>query len=121
MSLTSENKAAPPAETGTKTATIYRMVMPDHLCPYGLKSLDLLAREGYDVDDRHLETEEEADAFRRRTRPASKIYPYAETGAGLLMSPAVLNWISVPVALFIGTIGGASVAMAIWMGATHLL
>ncbi len=24
-----------------KAATLYRMVMPDHLCPYGLKSKDL--------------------------------------------------------------------------------
>lgn len=27
-----------------KAATLYRMVMPDHLCPYGLKSKDLLER-----------------------------------------------------------------------------
>ena len=29
-----------------KAATINRMVMPDDLCPYGLKSLDLLKRKG---------------------------------------------------------------------------
>ena len=28
----------------TKTATFYRMVMPDHVCPYGLKTVDLLKR-----------------------------------------------------------------------------
>ncbi|WP_425053797.1 MauE/DoxX family redox-associated membrane protein [Psychromarinibacter sp. S121] len=49
--------------TPIKTATLYRMVMPDHLCPYGLKSKDLLEREGYDVDDHHLTTREETDAF----------------------------------------------------------
>lgn len=53
-------------ETETKTATIYRLVTPEHVCPYGLKSLDLLEREGYEVDDRHLETEEEATAFREK-------------------------------------------------------
>ena len=47
----------------TKTVTLYRMVMPDHLCPYGLKSKDLLEREGYEVEDHHLTTREETDAF----------------------------------------------------------
>ncbi|MFW2545351.1 MauE/DoxX family redox-associated membrane protein [Primorskyibacter sp. 2E107] len=47
----------------TQTATLYRMVMPDHLCPFGLKSKDLLERNGYTVDDHHLETREETDAF----------------------------------------------------------
>ena len=26
----------------TKSATLYRMVMDGHVCPYGLKALDLL-------------------------------------------------------------------------------
>ena len=47
----------------TQTARLYRMVMPDHLCPYGLKSKDLLEREGYEVEDHYLETREETDAF----------------------------------------------------------
>lgn len=52
-------------DTGGKTATLYRMVMPDHLCPYGLKSKDLLERQGFAVEDHHLETREETDAFKR--------------------------------------------------------
>jgi len=48
-----------------KTAVLYRMVMPDHLCPFGLKSKDLLERKGYDVEDHHLTTREETDAFQR--------------------------------------------------------
>ncbi|WP_306043931.1 glutaredoxin family protein [Mameliella sp. MMSF_3455] len=47
----------------TQTATLYRMVMPDHLCPFGLKSKDLLERQGYSVDDHHLETRRQTDAF----------------------------------------------------------
>jgi glutaredoxin len=50
-------------DTSAKTATLYRMVMPDHLCPYGLKSKDLLEREGFAVEDHHLKTREETDAF----------------------------------------------------------
>jgi glutaredoxin len=48
----------------TKRATLYRMVMPDHTCPWGLKAKDLLRREGYAVDDRHLKTHEETAAFK---------------------------------------------------------
>lgn len=49
-----------------RKATLYRMVMDDHLCPYGLKAKDLLEREGYEVDDRHLTSREEVNAFRDR-------------------------------------------------------
>ena len=206
-------------KTETKTATIYRLVTPDHICPYGLKSIDLLERHGVEVDDRHLETEEEATRLRERlgveTTPQtfvdgeligtlddlreyfgedvpgedeetyhpvvtlfattflmavgaasvvedqwlsvrtfewfvaftmcglgylklrdvesfstmflnydllarrwvrySYIYPYAETAAGLLMVPAVLNWVSAPVAFFIGTVGAWSVFKAVYL------
>ncbi len=47
-----------------KTARLYRMVMPDHLCPFGLKSKSLLERHGYDVEDHHLTTRDETDAFK---------------------------------------------------------
>jgi len=50
---------------GKPTARLYRMVMEDHLCPYGLKAKDLLERKGFDVDDHWLESREETDAFRR--------------------------------------------------------
>ncbi|KZY91550.1 MULTISPECIES: glutaredoxin [unclassified Erythrobacter] len=40
------------------------MVMPDHLCPYGLKTVDLLKREGFAVEDHHLETRAQTDAFK---------------------------------------------------------
>ena len=46
-----------------KQATLYRMVMDKHLCPFGLKSLDLLKREGFDVEDKRLTSREQTDAF----------------------------------------------------------
>jgi glutaredoxin len=46
-----------------KTATLYRMATEDHLCPYGLKSKDLLEREGFAVDDHELTTREETETF----------------------------------------------------------
>jgi len=48
----------------TRKAILYRMVMPTHTCPYGLKAKDLLRRQGYEVDDRPLRTREETDAFK---------------------------------------------------------
>jgi glutaredoxin len=47
-----------------RRATLYRMVMPKHVCPYGLKAKDLLQREGYQVEDRWLHTREETEAFK---------------------------------------------------------
>ena len=209
---------------GEKTATVYRLVTPDHVCPYGLKSLDLLERKGYEVEDVHLETEEEATAFRekwdvettpqtfidgelvgtlddlrkyfgkdvpdpdattyrpvlmlfaitflmalgassiaedqfltirtvewfiafsmcglgylklrdvesfslmflnydllaRRWVPYSYVYPYAETGAGLLMIAGALTWLSAPVALFIGGVGAFSVVKAVYIDKREL-
>ena len=46
-----------------KTAQLYRMVMPDHTCPYGLKSKDLLERNDFTVEDHPLTSREETDAF----------------------------------------------------------
>ena len=51
--------------TGTPTATLYRMVMSDHMCPYGLKAKDLLERQGFEVEDRHLTTRDAVDAFKQ--------------------------------------------------------
>jgi len=195
------------------------MVMPEHICPYGLKARDLLRRSGYEVDDHHLTTRAQTDAFKaehgvsttpqvfiggeriggyddlrrflgkevadpkatsyrpvvvlfsmtallalavsyaatgeavtiraaewfiafsmvvlallklqnvesfatmflnydllaRRWVPYSYIYPYAEGFAGLLMVAGIFHWVSVPVALFIGSIGAVSVFYAVYV------
>jgi glutaredoxin len=48
------------------------------------------------------------------------IYPFAEGIAGLLMVAGVLTWLSVPVALFIGTIGAVSVFKAVYVDKREL-
>lgn len=48
-----------------RIAVLYRMVTDEHICPFGIKSLDLLHRKGYGVDDHWLKTREETDAFKR--------------------------------------------------------
>ena len=212
------------ATAAPKKATIYRMVMPTHTCPYGLKAKDLLRREGYDVEDQWLRTREETDAFKaehgvnttpqtfiggervggyddlrrffgkavrdpkavtyrpvfavfamtalmalaasyaalgtpftvhagewfiafsmcvlamlklqnvesfssmflnydllaKRWVPYSYIYPYAEGAAGVLMAAGVLTWLSVPIALVIGTIGAVSVIKAVYVDKREL-
>lgn len=203
----------------TSKATVYRMVMPRHICPYGLKTVHLLKHEGFEVEDHWLRTREETDAFKaehavettpqtfidgkriggydalrkyfgkpvsdpdatsfqpviavfavaallalamgwllpgavvairtvelfiafamsllamlklqdvelfstmflnydllaRRWVPYGYVYPYAELLAGVLMAAHVLAWLSIPVALFIGTIGAVSVFKAVYV------
>ena len=44
-------------------AILYRMVLSDHTCPFGVRAKELLEEAGYDVDDRVLSTRDEVDAF----------------------------------------------------------
>ena len=48
-----------------RRATLYRMVMPQHICPWGLKAKWFLEREGFTVDDHWLRTREETEAFKK--------------------------------------------------------
>jgi glutaredoxin/uncharacterized membrane protein YphA (DoxX/SURF4 family) len=63
MTTLADTQTRPQSASAAKTAAVYRMVMPDHVCPYGLKTKALLERKGYEVDDHWLETREETDAF----------------------------------------------------------
>jgi glutaredoxin len=212
----------PPAAAGK--AAIYRMVMPEHTCPWGLKAKDLPKRSGFEVEDHHLTTRAETDAFKnehgvpttpqvfigseriggyddlrrylgrrvedpkatsyrpvvalfsitallavaasyavagqpftgrtaqwfisfsmavlallklqnieafsamflnydllaKRWVPYSYVYPYAEGLAGILMTAGALRWLSVPVALFIGTVGAVSVFKAVYVDKREL-
>lgn len=45
-------------------ATLYRMDMEGHTCPYGLKARSLLQRNGFTLDDHPLRTREETEAFK---------------------------------------------------------
>lgn len=49
--------------THNKTATLYRMVLPDHACPFGVRAKEMLERAGYDIEEHILGTREEVDAF----------------------------------------------------------
>ena len=47
-----------------QAATLYRMVLPDHTCPFGVRAKEMLEANGFKVDDRVLGSREEVDAFK---------------------------------------------------------
>ena len=47
-------------------ATLYRMVLPDHTCPYGVAAKEQLEAAGYDVEDCLLSTRDEVEYFKER-------------------------------------------------------
>ena len=48
------------------TATLYRMKLPTHECPYGLRAKDMLEDAGFSIDEHLLTTREEVDAFQAK-------------------------------------------------------
>jgi glutaredoxin len=47
-----------------RTATLHRMVLPDHTCPYGVRAKAMLEERGFEVDDQVLSSREEVEAFK---------------------------------------------------------
>lgn len=52
-------------------AILYRMVLPDHTCPFGVRAKEMLERAGYEIDDRVLETRADVDALEARLNVAT--------------------------------------------------
>ena len=50
----------------TRKAVLYRMILPDHTCPFGVRAKTVLEDSGYEVDDRILRSREETDAFEQK-------------------------------------------------------
>ena len=47
-----------------RSATLYRMVLADHTCPFGLRAKAMLEERGFEVDDQILSSREEVEAFK---------------------------------------------------------
>lgn len=60
------------------------------------------------------------DLLARRWVPYATIYPFAEGLAGVLMTGHIFPWLSIPLALFIATIGAASVIKAVYIDKREL-
>jgi glutaredoxin 3 len=48
----------------TKSAILYRMILPDHTCPFGVRAKTMLEQNGFQVEDRILQSRDEVDAFK---------------------------------------------------------
>jgi glutaredoxin len=55
------------------------------------------------------------DLLAKRWLPYGYVYPYAEGLAGVLMVGGILNWIAIPLALSVGTVGAVSVFKAVYI------
>ncbi|MFV1918855.1 glutaredoxin domain-containing protein [Sphingomonas sp. MJ1 (PH-R8)] len=47
-----------------RKATLYRMVLPEHTCPFGLRAKAMLEAAGYEVEDHLLRSREEVDRYK---------------------------------------------------------
>jgi glutaredoxin 3 len=47
----------------TRKAILYRMVLPDHVCPYGVRARQMLEEAHFSIDEHILSTRVETDAF----------------------------------------------------------
>jgi len=46
-----------------QSVVLYRMILPDHTCPFGVLCTQLLNEAGVEFEDRVLRNREEVDAF----------------------------------------------------------
>lgn len=49
--------------TQKRKAVLYRMVLPDHECPFGVRAKALLEEAGFEIEEHILKTRDEVDAF----------------------------------------------------------
>jgi glutaredoxin len=59
------NRDTNTTDTNT-TATVYRMSMPEHECPWGLRAIKLLQEQGIEFEDVKLRSREEVDQFKAK-------------------------------------------------------
>ena len=49
-----------------KKATLYRMVLDDHDCPFGRRAKEMLEAAGYQIDEHILATRDDVDAYKEK-------------------------------------------------------
>jgi len=50
--------------TDDRKAVLCRMVLPDHTCPFGVRAKQMLEQNGFEVEDRVLQSRDEVDRFK---------------------------------------------------------
>lgn len=48
------------------TAVLYRMVLPEHECPFGRRAKQLLEEANFEIEEHILSSREEVDAFKAK-------------------------------------------------------
>ena len=48
----------------TRTATLTRMVLPNHECPFGVRAKAMLEQAGFEVDEHILSSRDAVEAFK---------------------------------------------------------
>ena len=52
--------------TAARTATLTRMVLPDHACPFGVRAKAMLEQAGFTIDEHILDNRAAVDAFKEK-------------------------------------------------------
>jgi glutaredoxin len=47
-----------------RSATLYRMILPEHTCPFGVRAKQILEQNGFDIEEHILASRDEVDAFK---------------------------------------------------------
>jgi glutaredoxin len=48
-----------------KTATLYRMILPEETCPFGVRAKEMLERNGFRIEEHILRTRAEVETFEK--------------------------------------------------------
>ena len=47
-----------------QSVILYRMILPEHTCPFGVRSTEMLKSAGVEFEDRVLRSRQEVDSFK---------------------------------------------------------
>ena len=47
-----------------QSVVLYRMILPEHTCPFGVRTKEMLETAGLEFEDRILSSREEVEAFK---------------------------------------------------------
>ncbi|MGB3613174.1 MAG: glutaredoxin [Elainellaceae cyanobacterium] len=122
---TTDNKAVKPDQP----VRLYRMSMPEHECPWGLRAVNLLNEKGIEFEDHKLTSKEEVEAFKAKhsvpTTPqiffgSDRIGGYSELAEHFDVEAEEAEYSYTPVAAIFSTAGlialAASLGMSGFMG-----
>lgn len=108
----------------TANIKVYRMSMPEHECPWGLKAINLLTEQNFAFEDIKLRSRQEADAFKTRygvsTTPQiffgeERVGGYTDLAARLRVSVAKPDYSYTPVIALFTTAGLMTLATSLGM------